>query len=144
MRTGEKKVGRILAENEGTILFQDNAGLVSDVPASSVAILDRSDLSKKTGGVSLFTTSPRKKKKPVPTATPFQPSYSGVDSKQTDTGGREEAAQSFQLEMMDKMLQAWLDKHPEALKWLETAAEKTIQKSADFDHLVEEAKKANA
>ena len=147
LKSGEKKEGRILAQSDGIILFQDKEGLVSEVPDSNVSIIDRSGTDAKVGRLSFYTSSPQPKKKKTakpPSAGGFQPDYSAILGNSGKKALSEDKAESFQFEMMDKMLQAWLDKHPEALKFLETAASKAIKNSANLDDLVTEAKKGSA
>ena len=121
-KEGGSKTGRILAESEGQVLFQDADGAVTEFPASSISILDRADTSQKTGQVSFYTNSPRKKKKTVPKFNLLPAVHSDKNEDkpevQLPSGGLEEAS----LQKLDNMLQGWLEKHPEAKKWLETAA----------------------
>jgi len=144
LKTGETKTGRILAESEGQVLFQEMDGTVSELRSSAISIMDRSDVSGNGGRVSFFTNSPRKKKKVVapekpsllltfPGSKPLDPSASQAPS--------DEGVRDATFENLDKILQVWLEKHPEAQEWLEKAADKAIKNSAQLDELVAQAKK---
>ena len=141
LKSGLTKTGRILAESEGQILFQEMDGVVSEVPASSVSIMDRSDVSGNGGKVSFFTNSPRKKKKTFaltrPQATPPLETSRGPGA--SDTSAKKDL-QEASFDNFDKLLQVWLEKHPETKVWFEKAAEKAVQNSAQLDELAAKAR----
>ncbi len=143
MKNGQTKEGRILAENDGQILFQQSNGDVSEVAATSVSIIDRAVVpGGKAGQVSFFTTSPRKKKKAAP---PPSEETAPVDASVTLPaleGMSKPPAQDPSLDNMDRMLQDWLEKHPDMKEWLETAADKAIKRSAEMNDLLDQAKQS--
>ena len=152
MRSGEKKTGKIIEENETHVLFKQPGGVVADIPKSAIAIFDREfsdkDLPKKNGFVSLFSTTPRKdedtkkyallaigdsvgpKKSPVPRS----------EEKMALPKGDADRIATFQK--MQDILEHWMSAHPEWAKNIQGMMDKFKGKSGDLDELVVAAKKS--
>ena len=143
LRSGETKRGRVLAEDEETILLDPGFNRpLTEIPKSSIAIYDREPASDiKMGGVSFYSTSKSKRRprKETPPAGPFIVDETGTVS-QAEAPAKTPVLQEVTMDILETLFQKQLDKNPKMREWLEKAAERSLQQAADLDKMVDAAK----
>ncbi len=125
LKSGKTQEGRILAESKGHVLFQDRDGTLSKIASSSISILDRESVSGNEGRVSFYTTSSKKKKKPI--AKPIL--------------GTDQDTQETATKKLEKLLGLWLEKYPESKEWLVEASKEGVLKTIDMEGILAKIKK---
>ena len=137
LKSGEKKQGKILEDDNKRILFKQTDGMVVEVPRSTISIVDHewtnADL-KKHGFLSLFSTPPPSKKKHQ-----FLVVGDSVGPPEHQEPGQQ-LNQAASFGKFETFIERWLKEHPAFTKHLEETIQKFKGKEADMDELVKAAK----
>ncbi len=153
LKSGENKKGKILEEGETKILFDSQKdGMVIEVPRSNISIVDRDEGLKQKGFLQTFSTSPKNKKikknfwggedeEEKQSKTIF--SESGVEAKPM-FNVESSADHGFSFDSIEKMIDHWLQDHPETNKLIQEWKARFKDQSEDLEKMVRVAKEANA
>lgn len=140
LKSGETKTGTVIAQEDDHILFKSESdATVVEIPRDSISILD-GPVGDKKGSVGFFSTVPKKKKKAK--GAPFRTLAQAMDpnGKATQNEIEEEESGPTTFEKLDSMFTEWMEKHPEAAKWFQDMADKSIKDSDRLDALANAAK----
>lgn len=140
LKSGERMEGKILAETETDILMDSESdGVMIEIPKNTVSILDRTpDPDAPEGQVSFYTAVPKKHKPP---SAGSRGKFTGAaQTLQRDATPLEGEDTSPSFDMLDKMFQSWLEKHPKFREWLESLEDRAIQQAAQLNQLADAAK----